>query len=68
MDILTLEDAGYRKLCPRNFHKAEGVIATLKKAGYEIVEGSDYVFCKPLGEPKRFVSLAGSLFGENYKT
>lgn len=68
MDILTLEEAGYRKLCPRNFHKAEGVIATLKKAGYEIVEGSDYVFCKPLGEPKRFVSLAGSLFGENYKT
>jgi hypothetical protein len=53
MGIVTLEEAGWKKLCPKNAPVAPGVVAVCKNAGFNVVE-SDEDF---LVEPRRFRNL-----------
>ncbi len=53
MTVLTLEDAGWRKLCPKNAPAAPGVIQVCKRAGYTVVD-SEKDF---LVEPRKFKGL-----------
>ncbi len=66
MKIVSLEDVGYRRLCPRQWDKAEGLKATLLSAGYEVVEGDEFILCKPLAGTKEFISLTASLSKDNF--
>jgi hypothetical protein len=44
LSILTLEDAGWKKLCPKDAPAALGVVAVCRSAGYNIVEsGKDFL-------------------------
>ena len=53
MHILTLEDAGWRKLCPKDAPVAPNLVAFCKWAGYNIIESEkDFLI-----EPRQFKSL-----------
>jgi hypothetical protein len=53
MYVLGLEDAGWKKLCPKSAPIAAGLVAVCKKAGYTLVESEgDF-----LVEPREFKDL-----------
>lgn len=65
MTILSLEAVGYKKLCPKKFEKAEALKRVVTKGGYEVIEGDEFIFAKPL-ERRKFISLEATLSKENY--
>ena len=53
MQILALEDVGWKKLYPKDVPIARGMVALCKKAGYNVVESEKVL----LVEPRKFRGL-----------
>lgn len=65
--LLSVEDAGYRKVCPKDFPRAEGLKKALETGGYEVLLGDDYLYCLPLNQDKKFISLETTISKENFR-
>lgn len=64
--LFTVEDAGYRKLCPREFPRASNLKTALELGGYEVLEGDDFLYCKPLSPDTTLIALEATLSKDNF--
>jgi len=70
MGILTLEQSGWKKVCPVNELYNKKIKEIFCRVGYEVLESDKYLLCKPLtsevSSPKKMIQISSSLDKHNY--
>src|SRR5437588_5706969 len=63
--LYTVEDAGFGKVCPRKFPKAGNLKNAIELGGYEVLEGDEFLYCKPLPLNTKLIALEATIFKDN---
>jgi len=70
MNIISLEQAGWKRICPKSAAFVEDIKRVLNDSGYNTVESDDSLLCQPLvsvGSPiKKIIDISGTLDKQNY--
>jgi hypothetical protein len=66
LQILRLEDAGWKRLCPKDAPVASGMVAVCKQAGYNVVESQEDFLVEPR-RSKDLYALQTTYSRENFE-
>lgn len=71
MNIITLEQAGWKKVCPISELHIKDIERVLNGASYETVKTDEFLLCKPLisenSPPRKLILISNSLDKNNFK-